>query len=110
MSLFFWIPLKAGAQGFSMSDAVERIVAYSTRADYTTIALIATRLLLVLTLSIAAMIAFQSGYRWCTHEGNMEKVQTNKKKFANAILIITIVFFLLLMYGVFIPDLTVLQL
>lgn len=76
--------------------------------DYQTLAFIVIRVVLVLTLVIAAMIGGFSGYRWLTSEGNAKKAHENKLKVSRALLISTIIFVVLSILRIFVPDYTAL--
>ena len=70
--------------------------------------LIGLRYVFVLGLVICGMIAFTSGYHWLNSEGNTKKGYENKRRLALCLLIITGIFFAMVLYKAFIPDYSVL--
>lgn len=71
--------------------------------------LIATRLILVFLLLVAGLFGFIAGFNWLYWEGNAIKAHDSKIKLAKAIFVVTITFFLLVLYRVFIPDYAILS-
>ena len=72
--------------------------------------LIATRLILVLLLLVAGLFGLISGFNWLYWEGNATKAHDGKIKLSKAIFVVTVLFFLLVIYRVFIPDYAILSL
>ncbi len=99
------LPMSVAAQGLTLTPAQS-----SYNPDYTTIALIALRVVLVLITVITGMVALKAGQYWLFSEGNAKKAYENKRQLAFSLLIITIMFFSMVMYRVFIPDYSVLAL
>lgn len=99
------LPVSAAAQGLTLTPAQS-----SYNADYGMIALIALRMALVLVAVIAGMVAVKTGHYWVFSEGNAKRAYENKRQLALSLLIITIMFFSMVMYRVFIPDYSVLTL
>lgn len=97
------LPASAAAQGLTLTPAQS-----SYNPDYGMIALIALRMLLVLATVIAGMVALKAGHYWIFSEGNAKRAYENKRTLALTLLIITILFFSMVMYRVFIPDYSVL--
>jgi len=98
-------PLVASAQGLTLAPQPSVV-----SADYRMISLIALRVILVLVVVIFGMIAIKSGHYWIHWEGNAKRAYENKRKLALSLLIITICFFILVLYKVFVPDYGVLTL
>lgn len=72
--------------------------------DFTGVALVATRFVLAAILGTAGAIGVYTGYRWFTAEGNALKSYENKHTFARTILVITVVFIIMAMMRIYIPD------
>jgi len=97
--ILIMMPLLVSAQGLTLTPSPSGL-----STDYKTIALITLRMILVLAAVITGMVALKSGHNWIFSEGNAKKAHENKRSLAAALLIITILFFLMLMFRVFIPD------
>ena len=97
--------LPAFGQGLTLTAAPSPI-----SADYVTIGLIATRLVLGIILGIAGIIGAFHGYRWYTHEGNMKKAYDNKETLAKALIVASAMFIALSIFHHFVPDYSALSL
>lgn len=86
-----------------ISFGTEGVEGYLTD-NWQVIGLISLRFLLVLTLIIAGMIGFRSGYNWYFAERNAKKAHINKERLGNALIVATVLFFALILYRVFVPD------
>ena len=71
--------------------------------------LIAIRLILVFLLLVAGLFGRISGFHWLYWEGNAAKAHDGKIKLAKAIFVVTVTFFLLVLYRVLIPDYAILS-
>jgi len=100
IGLFAW-PQILLAQEFSLGT--EGVESYLSE-NWVVIGLISLRFLLVLTLIIAGMVGFFSGFNWIFAERNAKKAFENKKRLGNALILVTILFFALMLYRVFVPD------
>ena len=103
--LCLMIPVFAFAQSLTLAPAQT-----GSSIDYGMVALIGLRILLVLVLVSAAMVAFFNGHYWIFFEGNAKRAHEGKRRVALSLLIITMMFFALAVYKAFIPDYGVLAL
>ena len=94
------------AQGLTLDPGTS--ATFAPTRDYVGIALVASRVILASLLGLSAVIGVFSGYRWLTNEGNAAKAYENKQTFARTVLIITVVFILMAVMRIYIPDYSVL--
>ena len=94
------------AQGLTLDAGTT--ATFAPARDYVGIALVASRVILASLFGLSAVIGFFSGYRWLTNEGNAAKAYENKHTFARVVLIITVVFILMAVMRIYVPDYSVL--
>ena len=94
--------LEALAQGLTLDAGTTGT--FSPTRDLRGVALVASRIVLASLLGLSAVIGVFSGYKWLTNEGNAAKAYDNKHTFARVVLIITVVFILMAVMRIYVPD------